>query len=106
MKTLLKKVNIGKNSSYKTTYYEIVEHNDKKFLIYVEFSNGDCLGFNRKCCLSVMNTSGSWDGVVDNRELGFNHENDKGTYCNDGILKDALLKMKANEFKKYIKAVY
>lgn len=106
MKSLLKKINIGKNSSYSTTYYEVVEHNDKKFLIYVEFSNGDCLGFNRKCCLSVMNTSGSWDRIVDNRELGFNHENDKGTYSNDGILKDALLKKEANEFKKYIKAIY
>jgi len=106
METLLKKVSIGKDYNYKTTYYEVVKYNNKKFLIYVEFSNGNCIGFNHKCCLSVMNENGSWDNVVDNNQLGFGSENDLGTYCKDNKVKDNLLKRKADEFKKYIKAIY
>lgn len=106
MKTLLLKIKIGKNYNYSSTYYEVLEYNGKKFKIYIEFSNGDCLGFNSKCCLSVMNNSGSWDKIVDNRQLGFTHNNDSGTYSSDSVLKHTLLHKEADYFKEYIEKVY
>lgn len=106
MKTLLLKIKIGKNYNYSSTYYEVLEYNGKKFKIYIEFSNGDCLGFNRKCCLAIMTDNGNWENVVDNKELGFSHNNDEGTYSNDERLKKILFTEQAIEFKNYIQAIY
>lgn len=107
METIYLKERIpAENGRYKTTHYEIVVHNGKKFLIYVEGSNGDCLGFNNKCCLSVMNENGSWDKVADNHQLGFSPNNDNMYYGTKVEVKKKYVDMNVNEFKDYISKVY
>ena len=106
MKTILVNENIPIDSCKKLTHYEIVEHKGKKFLIYVEGSNGDYLGFNKKCCLKVMNDNGSWDNVVDNRMLGFSANNDKMYYSYSAAKKKIIVDENVKRFKEYIKAVY
>lgn len=73
MKTIFRNDKVGKGSS---NLIEVLEHNGRKFKIYVEISNGSCLGFNDKCCLKVMNDGGEFVDVVDNRQLGFYYKND------------------------------
>lgn len=106
MKTILLKEHYPARTQENLTHYEVVEHNGKKFLIYVEGSNGDCLGFNRKCCLSIMIENGTWERIVDNEELGFLHRNQDLYYGNDNIYKNSIVKEIVKHFKDYIKAVY
>ena len=107
MNTILLKQTIPAESGRTNlTHYEVVEHNGKKFLIYVEGSNGDYLGFNKKCCIKVMNESGVWENVVDNRQLGFSPNNDKMYYSNNVELKKSILENNVKQLKDYIIAVY
>lgn len=106
MKSILLKEVIPSESCKKVTHYEIVEHNGKKFLIYVEGSNGDCLGFNHKCCLKVMNNNGSWDNVVDNHSLGFSANNDGMYYGHSAAKKKIIVDDNVKYFKEYILIVY
>ena len=104
MKTIIKKVRAEAKVS-DSVYYEIVEHNGRKFKIYIEFSNGDILGFNSKCCVSVMSADGVFGRVVDNRELGISCMND--LYCSDNLArKNAEFDRIVSEFKDYITTVY
>ena len=105
MESIYKEVKIPAKSSEKCTYYEVVEHSNKKFKIYIEYSNGDICGFNRKCCLSVMNTNGSWDCIVDNKELGFSSHNDL-YYAHNAESKTIAMNDIALKFRDYIKKVY
>ncbi len=107
MNTILLKQTIPTESGRTNlTHYEVVEHNGKKFLIYVEGSNGDYLGFNKKCCVKVMTESGAWENVVDNRQLGFSANNDKMYYGNNVELKKSILESNVKQLKDYILAVY
>jgi hypothetical protein len=107
MKTILVKEVVPVTSGRdKTTHYEVVEHNGKKFLIYIEGSNGDCLGFNSKCCLSVMTSDGTWKHVVDNRELGFSANNDGMYYGSDIAKKRNIVNNNVQQFKDYIETIY
>lgn len=108
MKTLYKTININtKEASDKSSYYEVVEHNGKKFLIDVTAKDTYQFGFNSYCCLSVMTQDGTWAPVVDNRSINVPFENEKiyyGRVSNDEKL--ALIEMPVNAFKDYIKKVY
>ena len=96
MNTILLKQTIPTDSGRTNlTHYEVVEHNGKKFLIYVEGSNGDYLGFNKKCCVKVMN-----------EQLGFSPNNDKMYYSNNVELKKSILENNVKQLKDYILAVY
>ena len=106
MKTILLKENIPAQSCKELIHYEVVEHNGKKFLIYIEGSNGDYLGFNKKCCVKVMNESGSWDNLVDNHSLGFSANNDTLYYSHSSAPKKMVVDTNVKEFKNYIEAVY
>ena len=105
MESIYKKVKVEAKSTTICTYYEVVEHNGKKFLIYIEFSNGDIIGFNKKCCLSVMNPNGSWDYIVDNKQLGFVSNNDL-YYAHNAQDKTIAMNDIALKFRDYIKAIY
>lgn len=51
-----------------TKYYE---YNGRKFKIYFENSNGYCIGFNSKMCLSQYDPEGGkWNYLEDNRIVG------------------------------------
>lgn len=106
MKTILLKEVIPSESGKNVTHYEVVEHKGKKFLIYIEGSNGDYLGFNKKCCLKVMNDNGSWDNIVDNHSLGFSANNDGMYYSRDVDKKKTIVDTNVKEFKDYIEAIY
>ena len=106
MKTILLKEVIPSESGKNVTHYEVVEHNGKKFLIYVEGSNGDCIGFNRKCCLSIMTSEGTWEHVVDNYSLNFPDNQSSIYYSHSATEKKILIAENVKQFKDYIKAVY
>ena len=106
MKKILLNEVIPSESCKKVTHYEVVEHNGKKFLIYVEGSNGDCIGFNHKCCLSIMTSEGTWEHVVDNYSLGFTDNQSSIYYSHSVAEKERLIDDSVNHFKDYIKAVY
>lgn len=105
MESIYKKVKIPAESCKKCTYYEVVEHKDKKFKIYIEYNNYKPTGFNSDCCLSVMNTCGSWDKIVDNTELGFDSHNDL-YYAHNAETKTIAMNDIALKFMDYIKKVY
>ena len=106
MKTILLNEVIPSESCKNVTHYEIVEHKGKKFLIYVEGSNGNYLGFNQKCCLKVMNDNGSWDNVVDNHNLGFSANNDGMYYSHSIAKKKIIVDNNVKHFKEYISILY
>lgn len=106
MKTSYEKRVIPSKSCENVSHYEVVEHKGKKFLIYILAENGYPLGFNTHCCLKVMNESGSWDNVVDNKQIGFVHQNDNLYYGRDLLKKNTILTEEVNQFKDYIKSVY
>lgn len=106
MKTILLNEVIPSESCKNVTHYEVVEHNGKKFLIYVEGSNGDCLGFNKKCCLSIMTSDSDWKRIVDNHELGFSANNDGMYYGHSAAKKKIIVDDNVEQFKDYIKAIY
>lgn len=87
-------------------HYEVIEHNGKKFLIYIEGSNCDYLGFNRKCCVKIMDDNGNWNNLVDNRHLGFSANNDGMYYGSNIDTKKSIVTYNVNEFKHYIETIY
>lgn len=81
-----------------TTHNEIVEHNGRKFRIYIYVdTSSDCVGFNRNCCLSVMTNDGTFAQVVDNRELDIKLDRHSPSTSIPKVVK---------EFKDFIKKVY
>ena len=106
MKTLYYKVIIGEVGKT-STYYEVVEHNGKKFRIVVKAANGDFVGFNHDCALSVMTSNGDWANVVDNRSIGIKFDKDSVYYGRGSEAdKKRVLEKPVAEFKDYIKKVY
>jgi hypothetical protein len=106
MNTLYYKVIIGEVGKT-STYYEVVEHNGKKFRIVVKATNGDFVGFNHDCALSVMTSNGDWANVVDNRSIGIKFDKDAVYYGRGSEAdKKRVLEKPAAEFKDYIKKVY
>ena len=90
-------------SSDRGRLVRFVEHNGRKFRIYVELSNGDPLGFNHKCCFSVMTTDGDFKQVEDNRALGIRCPND---YHAAPTYKEEIMKRVVLEFESFIKKLY
>ena len=106
MKTILLKEKYPAKALEVLTHYEVVEHNGKKFRIYIEGNNGYILGFNSRCALSIMAENGTWEHVVDNQELGFEFKHEDLYYGDDNIKKNYLVKEYVKQFKNYIEAVY
>lgn len=106
MKTLLLKESIPAKSCEQVTHYEVVEHNGKKFKIFILAENGYPLGFNANCCLKVMTADGNWANVVDNRQLGYSYNQDGAYYCSYPETKKRIVDAAVKEFKNYIKAIY
>ena len=86
-----------------STHCEFIKYNNRTFKIYVEISNGDCIGFNRKCCLSCMTPNGDFVEVVDNREIGIPYSNryECSSYWREDIINQSI-----NGFKDFIKKIY
>lgn len=80
-----------------------VEYNGRKFRIHCEISNGDCVGFNSKCCLSVMSSDGDFKNVTDNRSIGIEMKND---YHARPAEKRRLMDAAAEGFEQFIKKIY
>lgn len=106
MKTLILKENIPSTSCENVSHYEVIEHNGKKFLIYIHAENGYPLGFNSNCCIRVMTSDGNWANVVDNRQIGYSYNQDGIYYSHDALTKRRIIDECVKEFKNYIKAVY
>lgn len=102
METIYIKQVIKDKSCEILTHYEVVEHNGKKYLVYVKAENGYPCGFNTNCCISVMNDGGNWDKLVDNKMLGFSSENDTMYYSHNAKPKKDALEKIVKEFKDYI----
>ena len=100
MKTLFENI---ETRTKEGRYVKFVEHNGRKFKIYVAIYNGDCIGFNSKCCLSVMSADGDFKEVVDNRQIGVYYSND---YCVSESLMIERMKRSASEFESFIKKLY
>lgn len=107
MKTIYTQEMIPQTGGKETlVHHEIVEHNGRKFRIFIEGSDYTCLGFNNKCCVKVMNANGSWDNVVDNQELAFPSYNDILYYGRDVNEKKRIVNNLVKKLKEYISAVY
>ena len=106
MKTIYIKRVVSAKSCQIVIHSEVVEHNDKKFLIYICAENGYPLGFNTNCCIKIMNVSGSWDKLVDNKMIGFSYKNDDIYYAHNEIVKNMILNSIVDEFKNYITTIY
>lgn len=100
MKTLFENIEIF---SHEGRMVKFVEHNGRKFKIYVAISNGDCVGFNHKCCLSVMAADGDFKEVVDNRQIGVYYSND---YLIPGPVMIERMKKSVSGFESFIKKLY
>lgn len=95
MKTLFTKTF---ESGRTTKHYEIIEHNGRKFKIYLYIDTScNCIGFNRDCCLSVMTADGTFEEVVDNWSIGLSIDK----YHAPSAIKTAV-----EGFKDFIKKVY
>lgn len=100
-----KKVKVLAKTEGPSTWVWVISYNNRKFRITSTFTNGTPLGFNYKCCLSVMAPSGTWSNVTDNREIGLRWEN--LYYLDPEDPRKAEQAKKAYEaFLKYVKAVY
>ena len=90
-------------------YTKIFEWAGKKFQIRFQHSNGDPLGFNYKCCVSIMTEPGNWSHLVDNRQLNIKWENCY-VYSRDSKSDmdyvTSLNKEAERAFMKYISAIY
>ena len=78
-------------------------HGTYKFKINIKIENGDCCGFNSNCCLSVMNSNGSFDAVTDNRQIGVPYSNN---YYGSVEQKEEIIRKAVEGFKNFIEAVY
>lgn len=88
----------GCSHGYLTTHNEIVEHNGRKFRIYIHVDrSSNCVGFNRDCCLSVMTNDGTFAQVVDNWELDIKLDKHSPNTSIPKVVK---------EFKDFIEKVY
>ena len=108
MKTIYIKQTIGGYSKNKDTiHYEVVEHNGKKFLIYINADASTPCGFNTHCCLSVMTPDGTWNRVVDNKQIDAPFPQDELYYgsVHDKV-RETLLTETAKPFKDYIQTIY
>ena len=90
-------------------YTKIIEWAGKKFQIRFQHSNGDPLGFNYKCALSIMTEPGNWSRLVDNRQLNIEWKNCY-VYSRDNQREmdyvKSLNKTAEQAFMKYIMAIY
>lgn len=100
MKTIFETISASRDSARMTRF---VEHNGRKFRISLLISNGDPIGFNHKCCFSVMTQDGDFKDVADNRELGIRFSND---YHAPVVYKEEQMKRAAKEFESFIKKLY
>ena len=80
-----------------------VEYNGRKFRIYCEISNGDCVGYNRKCCLSIMSSDGDFKDVTDNRSIGIEMKNDYHARVGE---KMRIMEAAAKGFEQFIMTIY
>ena len=87
-------------------YMRIYEWHDRKFKIVSEHTNGDPLGFNYKCALSIMVPDGTWKGLEDNRSLQIKDWHNEYV-LNNGDARIAKANKSAHDaFVRYIKTVY
>lgn len=95
MKTLFTKTfESGRN----TKHYEVIEHNGRKFKIYLYIDTScSCVGFNKDCCLSVMTSDGTFVEVVDNWEIGV---------VIDKYHPQSAIRTAVKGFKEYLEAIY
>ena len=104
MKTIYLKQTINDKSAI---HYEVIEHNGRKFLVYINACNGDMCGFNSYCCLSIMSADGPWAHVVDNKMIGIRFKKDDIIY---GRMSETDKKIRlaeiATQFRDYIHKIY
>lgn len=82
---------------------EIFTHSDKTFKINIEIRNGDCIGFNYNCYLSVMSADGNFIPVVDNREIGVPFSN---CYHESSSRRLSVILDGVEGFKAFVRKVY
>ena len=105
--------NILWENSNPKMFTRIFKYGDHIFKIHCEHTNGSYLGFNHKCCASIMIPDGTFSHIVDNIIVGVNVKNlyvsaDKNqiTSENDKAIKafeDYITKVYANTSKSLIK---
>ena len=108
IKTLWKKENFDCSPP---SYRHIFEWNGKKFQVSItEHPYSDSIGFNRDCCLMIMNADGKFDYLKD---VNFFFPYKKGDpsivdlrYRLKNRLDKCTAKTTEKEMIKYIKAVY
>jgi len=83
-------------------YLQIFRYNGKKFRIKIVHTNGDCLGFNSKCCAGIMLPDGTFANLVDNVDIRVGWANQ---YFKENI-DESNNERVANAFKEYIEKVY
>ena len=86
-------------------YVENFQFNDKKFKINVTHCNGDCLGFNYKCCLSIMIENGTFSYLEDNNTIGTRLYANL-YYLNDVAKIETVNKGVVKAFKDFVKKIY
>jgi hypothetical protein len=86
-------------------YSEYIQFNDRKFKIRIHYTNGDCVGFNSDCALSVMTSNGNFAYIIDNREAGIKFKRDLYYSNNTNEIIESNKNI-VKEFKSFIKKVY
>lgn len=89
MTTLFK--NIGKNREGKFII-EFVEHNEKKFRLYAQYSNGDPIGFDNYQCIHILTNNGELAPIIDGSKIG--------------VTEYDTMEQIINRFKEFIEKVY
>ena len=86
-------------------FMRVIRFGTRIFKIKCDHTSGDSLGFNYHCYLSIMNKDGSWDNIVDNRDIGFVFN--KRPNLDENHPSVDMENMSAyKEFVEYIKKVY
>lgn len=86
-------------------FMRVIRFGTKIFKIECQHVNGTINGFNKHCCLSIMDEQGIWRNVIDNRSIGFYFEQYYFLDDNDSRI-EAQNRNACNEFVEYIKKVY
>jgi len=97
------KFNILWESKSSRIYTMIFAYGDRKFRVYCEHTDDIPLGFNYKCCLSIMTSEGTFLNIIDNIQVGFNWE--RQCYNNKEMEKENNDKA-VKAFQEFVEKVY
>jgi len=103
MKILSKTVQVPGAPRRDCLWCETLEHNDRKYRVFVKIGPGTFRGFDFNCCACVMNADMLWVPFVDGPALGV--KPDERLWAASGTReKTEAIERAVNAFHEYIEA--